>query len=187
MWASKCSGFPRGVRGRTALPNGYPASRTPRPYADLRSAAPPYLLTEYVRHYNGRRPHRARDLRPPRPTYPPNRNHQRITRRPVLDGLINEYERAAKAATQRRWPTCGIPQGHSRRPRPVSLATIMGPVEMWFCHGDGTRVLPLMGAPGVASRLPVVRPLWSPHGLPGGVRDRSERDFAVVAGGPVGA
>jgi hypothetical protein len=26
------------------------------------------VLTEYVRHYNGRRPHRARDLRPPRPT-----------------------------------------------------------------------------------------------------------------------
>jgi transposase InsO family protein len=54
------------------------------------------VLTEYVRHYNGRRPHRARDLRPPRPTYPaPNLNHQRITRRPVLGGLINEYERAA--------------------------------------------------------------------------------------------
>lgn len=29
------------------------------------------VLTEYVRHYNGRRPHRARDLRPPRPTHPP--------------------------------------------------------------------------------------------------------------------
>ncbi len=27
-------------------------------------------LTEYVRHYNGRRPHRARDLHPPRPTPP---------------------------------------------------------------------------------------------------------------------
>jgi hypothetical protein len=54
------------------------------------------VLTEYVRHYNGRRPHRARDLRPPRPTYPaPNLNHQRITRRPVLGGLINDYERVA--------------------------------------------------------------------------------------------
>jgi putative transposase len=54
------------------------------------------VLTEYVRHYNGRRPHRARDLRPPRPTHPVmNLSHEHITRRPVLGGLINEYERAA--------------------------------------------------------------------------------------------
>jgi hypothetical protein len=54
------------------------------------------VLTEYIRHYNGRRPHRARDLRPPRPTPPvADLNHERIKRRPVLGGLINEYERAA--------------------------------------------------------------------------------------------
>jgi hypothetical protein len=54
------------------------------------------VLTEYVRHYNGRRPNRARDLRPPRPTHPvADHSHERITRRPVLGGLINEYERAA--------------------------------------------------------------------------------------------
>ena len=54
------------------------------------------VLTKYVRHYNGRRPHRARDLRPPRPTHPVmNLSHEHITRRPVLGGLINEYERAA--------------------------------------------------------------------------------------------
>src|SRR5918997_2471230 len=53
------------------------------------------VLTEYVRHYNGRRPHRARNLRPPRPTHPVmDHSHERITRRPVLGGLINEYERA---------------------------------------------------------------------------------------------
>jgi putative transposase len=53
-------------------------------------------ITEYVRHYNGRRPHRARDLRPPRPTHPTaDLNHEWIKRRPVLGGLINEYERAA--------------------------------------------------------------------------------------------
>jgi putative transposase len=28
------------------------------------------VLAEYVRHYNGRRPHRSRELRPPRPTPP---------------------------------------------------------------------------------------------------------------------
>jgi putative transposase len=54
------------------------------------------VLTEYVRHYNGRRPHRACDLRPPRPTHPVmDLSHERITRRPVLGGLINEYERTA--------------------------------------------------------------------------------------------
>ena len=54
------------------------------------------VLTDYVRHYNGRRPHRARELRPPRPTHPvANLSRERIRCRPVLGGLINEYERAA--------------------------------------------------------------------------------------------
>jgi putative transposase len=55
------------------------------------------VLTEYVRHYNGRRPHRARELCPPRPTHPvADLSYERIKRRPVLGGgLINEYERAA--------------------------------------------------------------------------------------------
>jgi putative transposase len=54
------------------------------------------VLTEYVRHYNGRRPHRARELRPPRPTHPvADLSYERIKCRPVLGGLINEYERAA--------------------------------------------------------------------------------------------
>jgi hypothetical protein len=54
------------------------------------------VLTEYVQHYNGRRPHRARELRPPQPDHPvADLNHERITRRQVLGGLINEYERTA--------------------------------------------------------------------------------------------
>ncbi len=54
------------------------------------------VLATSIRHYNKRRPHRARDLRPPRPTHPvAELNQQRITRRPILGGLINEYERAA--------------------------------------------------------------------------------------------
>jgi transposase InsO family protein len=53
------------------------------------------VLAEYVQHYNGRRPHRSRELRPPRPTYPvANLSSQRIKRQQVLGGLINEYERA---------------------------------------------------------------------------------------------
>lgn len=54
------------------------------------------VLTEYVQHHNGRRPHRARELRPPRPSHPvANLSYERIKRRPMLGGLINEYERAA--------------------------------------------------------------------------------------------
>ena len=54
------------------------------------------VLTNYIRHYNGRRPHRACDLHPPQPTHPvADLNQERITRRPILGGLINEYERAA--------------------------------------------------------------------------------------------
>jgi putative transposase len=54
------------------------------------------VLAEYEAHYNGRRPHRGRQLRPPRPDHPAaDLSRQRIKRRPVLGGLINEYERAA--------------------------------------------------------------------------------------------
>jgi putative transposase len=53
------------------------------------------VLTEYARHYNGRRPHRSRQLHPPRPDHPiADLSLKRIQRRPVL-GLIHEYERAA--------------------------------------------------------------------------------------------
>jgi transposase InsO family protein len=54
------------------------------------------MMTEYEAHYNGRRPHRSRELLPPRPDYPvADLSQKRIKRRPVLGGLINEYERAA--------------------------------------------------------------------------------------------
>ncbi len=54
------------------------------------------VLAEYVRHYNGRRPHRGRQLLPPRPDHPiADFAQERIKRRAVLGGLINEYERAA--------------------------------------------------------------------------------------------
>jgi len=54
------------------------------------------VLTEYARHYNGRRPHRSRELRPPRPDHPAaDLSQQRIKRRAILGGLIYEYQRAA--------------------------------------------------------------------------------------------
>ena len=54
------------------------------------------ILAEYEAHYNGRRPHRSRHLRPPRPDHPvADLSQERIRRRRVLGGLINEYERTA--------------------------------------------------------------------------------------------
>jgi transposase InsO family protein len=54
------------------------------------------ILDEYEAHYNGRRPHRSVQLQPPRPDHPvADLSRERIKRRPVLGGLIKEYERAA--------------------------------------------------------------------------------------------
>jgi len=54
------------------------------------------ILAEYETHYNGRRPHRSCQLLPPQPDHPvADLAKERIKRRPVLGGLINEYERAA--------------------------------------------------------------------------------------------
>ncbi|GIH10345.1 hypothetical protein Rhe02_84120 [Rhizocola hellebori] len=54
------------------------------------------VLAEYTEHYNGHRPHRSLDQRPPNP--PPQAidlTAARVQRRPILGGLINEYEQAA--------------------------------------------------------------------------------------------
>jgi putative transposase len=58
------------------------------------------VLDQYVAHYNERRPHRARNLRPPgadesTPAIITDLATPKIRRRRVLGELINEYERAA--------------------------------------------------------------------------------------------
>ena len=54
------------------------------------------VLADYAAHYNGRRPHRSRQLQPPRPDHPvADFSRKRIKRRPVLGGLISEYEQTA--------------------------------------------------------------------------------------------
>jgi putative transposase len=54
------------------------------------------ILAEYARHYNEHRPHQSRGQRPP--LHEPSQGTDmtsRIGRRPVVRGLINEYQRAA--------------------------------------------------------------------------------------------
>jgi putative transposase len=54
------------------------------------------VLADYAAHYNGRRPIAAASSARPGPTTPvADLSRERIQRRPVLGGLINEYERAA--------------------------------------------------------------------------------------------
>jgi putative transposase len=54
------------------------------------------LLARYGTHHHGQRPHRALQLLAPHPDHPtPDLAHRRIKRRPVLGGLLNEYESAA--------------------------------------------------------------------------------------------
>ena len=54
------------------------------------------VMAQYARHCNGRRPHRALQLRPPRPGHPvADLSQEQIKLRPVLRGLLNEHERAA--------------------------------------------------------------------------------------------
>jgi len=61
----------------------------------LNGAGLPRRVPQYEGHYNGRRPHRSRQLRPPQPDHPvADLSRKRIKRRPVLGGLINECERA---------------------------------------------------------------------------------------------
>ena len=54
------------------------------------------VLTVYAAHYNAKRPHRALQLRPPRPrALGLEQVYGGIRRRPILGGLLNEYETAA--------------------------------------------------------------------------------------------
>ncbi|MGW4115839.1 integrase core domain-containing protein [Actinosynnema sp. NPDC004786] len=54
------------------------------------------VLDRYATHYNHRRPHQALQLAPPRPDRPITEpDYTSIRRRPILGGLINEYEPAA--------------------------------------------------------------------------------------------
>jgi putative transposase len=54
------------------------------------------VLAQYSVHYNTQRPHRALQLRPPHLESPiPEPVYDRVRRRPILGGLINQYESAA--------------------------------------------------------------------------------------------
>ena len=72
------------------------AKLIPPEHAHIRHGCGRIVMAECARHYNGRRSHRGLQLRPPRPDHTvADLSQERIKRRPVLGGLLNEYERAA--------------------------------------------------------------------------------------------
>ena len=85
------------VLGVTAHPDGPWTTQQARTLVmDLGEWHLRQVLAGYAAHYNTARPHRALRLRPPRPALPvPAPVDGRIRRRPILGGLINEYETAA--------------------------------------------------------------------------------------------
>ena len=77
------------------------------------------ILAEYEAHYNGRRPHRSRQLRPPRPGHPPaglsmNRIRRRPPRRPhqrIRAGRMDAQVRADGRILKPHTPECSAPSG----------------------------------------------------------------------------
>ncbi len=57
-----------------------------------------FVLTQYLEYYNQRRPHQGLGQRPPAPTASPPTapaTPERVRCRPVLGGLIHDYQLAA--------------------------------------------------------------------------------------------
>jgi hypothetical protein len=94
--ASPWSRFRLAARKRTASPSASCERSEPSRMLIFGQRHLRTLLSEYVRHYNTQQPHRSRQRRLPQPEHsihddPP----AHTVRRPILGGLINEYERAA--------------------------------------------------------------------------------------------
>src|SRR4029079_256312 len=100
------------------------------------------VLAGFAAHYNARRPHRALRLRPLRPdALIPKPVHGPVRRRPVLGGLISEYEPAAgncwsRAAADFWNPTVGAgggsgkPTGGNTGRAPRADLTVLGDVPV---------------------------------------------------------
>ena len=70
------------------------------------------ILAEYEAHYNGRRPHRSRQLRPPRPDHPPSRTSPRSGSGvgPSSAASSTNTSGPHRSPGQGRWPSSETPQ-----------------------------------------------------------------------------
>jgi hypothetical protein len=72
------------------------------------------ILAEYETHYNGRRPHRSRQFRPPRPDHPvADPSQERIKRRSVLAASSASMSGPHRSPGQDWRPSSGTPQAHN--------------------------------------------------------------------------
>jgi len=111
------------------------------------------ILAQYESHYNGRRPHRNRQLRPPRPDHPvADLSRKRIQRRPVLGGLINEYERTDRSPGQDWWPSSGTSQATDTPQRAPQTAIDRVVEEIQRAPDRGYTLADLARLAGISAR-----------------------------------
>jgi hypothetical protein len=69
------------------------------------------VLAQYEAHYNARRPHRSRQLYPPRPDYPvADLSQERISAGPSSAASSTNTSEPHKSPDQGRWPHSGTSQ-----------------------------------------------------------------------------
>src|SRR5690349_5312029 len=75
------------------------------------------ILAQYEAHYNGRRPHRSRQLHPPRPTtLPPISPRSESSVGPSLVALSANTSEPPKSPGQKWWPSSGTPPADEGAP-----------------------------------------------------------------------
>ena len=110
--------------------------RDHRPDADLRCTPPAVSPAEYAQHYNGRRPHRSRQLRPPRPGHPAaDLSQEQTKRRPSSAASSTNTTGPRRRPGQHLWPSSGThkviavggiePDPGPHRVREASLAELI--------------------------------------------------------------
>ena len=71
------------------------------------------ILAQYEAHYNGRRPHRGRQLRPPRPDHPvADLSQEQIQRDPSSAASSANTSGLHRSPGKHQWPSSGTPQAH---------------------------------------------------------------------------
>ena len=106
------------------------------------------ILAQYEAHYNGRRPHRSRQLRPPRPDHPPvDLFQERIQRRPVRAASSASMSGPHKSPGQDQRPSSGTPQVTEQPPIEHRRIASDDAEIHYVVAGDGKCVVLLHGFP----------------------------------------
>jgi Integrase core domain len=91
------------------------------------------VMTDYEAHYNGRRPHRSQELRPPRPDHPvADLSRERIKRHPFSAASSTNTSGPRRSPGQDHWPSSGTRQARSRsRSLPTAHPSTRGCSTSW--------------------------------------------------------